>query len=66
MEVNLGNQITKCCTSTSLRDVNDVATTYELTNLLPPSQASHFVIIILRPLKEFLFYVFPLLLPYSH
>jgi len=43
--------ITKC--SGPLAAVKGVAATYRMTNRPPPTQASHFVSTILRPLKEF-------------
>jgi len=51
MEVISGIITTKCCAPLSA--VKGVAATYRMTNRPPPTQASHFVSTILRPLKEF-------------
>jgi len=51
MEVICGILTAKCCTP--LAAVKGVAATYRMTNRPPPTQASHFVSTILRPLKEF-------------
>lgn len=51
MEVISGILTAKCCNP--LAAVKGVAATYRMTNRPPPTQASHFVSTILRPLKEF-------------
>ena len=46
------NILTKKCSS-PLAAVKGVAATYRMTNRPPPTQASHWVVTILRPLQEF-------------